>query len=586
MTSDLRRDPAAGPTWPWVVLLVLPLAGLVLLLAQPELDVHWEHHPSHFWLVLGTAAVSVVLAYVTNVVAARYRDARVVLVSLAFLSSAGFLGLHALATPGVLLADQNVGFVIATPIGLLLSAVFAAISISSLAGPNASFVLRRRSLLVGAVIALMAVWAFLSLAGLPPLDGPPPAKEALGPLTLLGVVSVIVYLLAAWRAFQLQRLRGGLVLLTIAIAFVLLAEAMIALTLSRNWRLSWWEWHIVMLLAFAAIALGARSEYQRSGSLSATFGGLYLDATLARIDRWHAGAIAAVASADERGIPAERIVADLRREGATDDDVRLLSEAARELRRLDSLFRPYLPSVVAQRIRADPAADRLGGVERDVTVLFADLAGFTTFSETRRPTEVIAMLNEFWAAIVPVIDAGGGVIEHFAGDGILAVFNAAGEQPDHAARAARTGLAILATARPLSTGHRGWPTFRIGINSGRAVVGTVGAEGRRSFATIGDTTNTAARVMAAGKPGEIVLAGATRDLLGDAVIVSSLGPTAVKGKRLPVEAWVLLGLAESIHPERVRAGAGNAGASGNAGGAAEVGHAGEAGHAGASGSDG
>jgi hypothetical protein len=92
--------------------------------------------------------------------------------------------------------------------------------------------------------------------------------------------------------------------------------------------------------------------------------------------------------------------------------------------------------------------------------------------------------------------------------------------------------------------------------------------------------------MAAGKPGEIVLAGATRDLLGDAVIVSCLGPTAVKGKRLPVGAWVLLGLADSIHPERVRAGAVDAGASGNAGGADEVGHAGDAGHAGAPGSDG
>jgi adenylate cyclase len=543
MSSDSPahdRD-EAPPPWALVVLLVLPLLGLGLVLLEPDLDIAWEHHPSHFWLVLGTAAVSVVLAYTTNVVAGRYRDARVVLVSLAFLASAGFLGLHALATPGVLLTGQNVGFVVATPVGLMLAAGFAAVSVSPWAGPHATVVLRRRSLLLGAVVAVMVVWAVFSLASLPPLDGPPPSKEALGPLTIVAAVAVIVYAFAAWRCLQLWRRRGGLVLLTIAVAFTLLAEAMIALGLSRNWHLSWWEWHVLMLLAFAAIALGARREYERSGSLTTAFGGLYLDATLARIDRWHAGAIAEVAAADQRGDSAERVLSDLRHEGATEDDVRLLHEAATELRRLDALFRPYLPSVVAQRIGTDPRVGRLGGEEREVSVLFADLAGFTTFSETRRPTEVITMLNVFWAAVVPEIDGAGGVIEHFAGDGILAIFNAAGDQPDHAQRAARAGLAIMASTGPLTSAHRGWPTFRIGINSGRAVVGNVGAEGRHSFAAIGDTTNVAARLMASGDPGQIVIADSTRRALGEAWQAVALGPTEVKGKRQPIEAWVLMG---------------------------------------------
>ena len=86
-----------------VVALALPVLGLGLLLARPELDVQWEHHPSHFWLVLATAALSVVLALGTNEAAGRRADGRIILVSLAFLVSAGFLGLHALATPGVLL---------------------------------------------------------------------------------------------------------------------------------------------------------------------------------------------------------------------------------------------------------------------------------------------------------------------------------------------------------------------------------------------------------------------------------------------------------------------------------------------------
>ena len=97
----------------------------------------WEHHPSHFWLVLGTAAVSALLAYATGAAAVRRGDARVLFVSLAFLSSAGFLGLHALATPGVLLDAPNPGFVVATPVGLALGSVLAAWSTVDLTGERA-----------------------------------------------------------------------------------------------------------------------------------------------------------------------------------------------------------------------------------------------------------------------------------------------------------------------------------------------------------------------------------------------------------------------------------------------------------------
>lgn len=542
MTNDVGTSDRAGSIpRAWTILLVLPVVGLALLLAQPQLDVMWEHHPSHFWLVLLTAGVNVALAYLTNLAAGRYRDSRLVLVSLAFLASAGFLGLHALATPGVLLPRPNTGFVIATPIGLVVASVFAAASVSPLAGPRAAMVLRWRSILLAGLIALMAGWAVLSLASLPPLDGPPPTREGAGPLTALAVVAVALYLFAAWRYVQLYRRRGGIVPLTVAVAFILLAEAMVAVVLSRNWHLSWWEWHVLMLLAFAAIALGARSEYRRSGTLTGAFGGLYLEATLARIDRWHAGAIAAVARADERGESPDRVLADLRLEGATSDDVALLLQAARELRRLDASFRPYLPSVVAQSIRRGDGATAgsLGGEERQVSVLFADLAGFTMFSETRAPTAVIAMLNEYWAAVVPVIFAAGGVIEHFAGDGVMAIFNAGGDQPDHAQRAARAALAITEAGRPLAEAHDRWPIFRVGINTGPAVVGNVGVAGRHSFAVIGNTTNVAARLMAAGDPGQVIIAGTTWEALGSGRDGVALGPTRVKGKRAPVEAWVL-----------------------------------------------
>ena len=155
----------------WLLLLVLPVVGLVLLLGEPRLDLQWEHHPSHFWLVLATAIVSVALAYVTSVVAGRQRDARLVLISLAFFSAAGFLGLHALATPGVLLAGSNKGFVIATPVGLFIASIFAACSVTALGGPRARSCSAIGPLLFAVLSVAMVVWAVLSIAGLPPLDG-------------------------------------------------------------------------------------------------------------------------------------------------------------------------------------------------------------------------------------------------------------------------------------------------------------------------------------------------------------------------------------------------------------------------------
>jgi adenylate cyclase len=541
MSAEARsRTGIDTSAWLLVLAMLLPLAGLMLLLLNPELDMEWEHHPSHFWIVLITAGVSVALAYVTNVAAGRYRDARLVLISLAFLSSAGFLGLHALATPGVLLDQPNAGFVVATPTGLVLASVLAAASTSTLAGPRARTVLRARPILLWGLVAVMIAWGVLSLTKLPPLDGPPPTKEGVGPLQVIGIVAIALYGLTAWRSVTLYWIRGGRVLLTIAIAMILLAEAMVAIVLSRNWHLSWWEWHVLMLVAFGLIAIGARDEYRRSGSLTGAFGGLYLEATLARIDRWQAAAIAAVAAAETEGGSVDRVLARLRSEGATSDEVALLAGAANELRRLDASFQPYLPSPVASRLRrqVDPSKP-LGGEERVVSVVFADLAAFTTFSETRAPTEVLGMLNAFWAVVVPVIDAAGGVIEHFAGDGIMAIFNAAGDQPDHARRAARAALAIVDAAQPLASSHPGWPTFRVGVNTGPAVVGDIGAEARRSFATIGDSTNTAARLMTAAEPGQVVVGRATWDAVGPDAVGVALGPIIVKGKREAVEAWRL-----------------------------------------------
>ena len=107
----------------WLVHVSIPAFGLWLLVENPHLDVHYEHHGVHFWLVLATASVAMALGIVLLRAARMRADARLILVSLVFQFNAGFLALHALATPGVILQTPNAGFVAATPMGLVLGGI-------------------------------------------------------------------------------------------------------------------------------------------------------------------------------------------------------------------------------------------------------------------------------------------------------------------------------------------------------------------------------------------------------------------------------------------------------------------------------
>ena len=213
-------------------------------------------------------------------------------------------------------------------------------------------------------------------------------------------------------------------------------------------------------------------------------------------------------------------------------------------RRVDDLLHRYLAPEVADAFIADPARAELGGEEAEVSVLFADLTGFTSFSERVRPDEAVAMLNRAFARAVPVVLGEGGTIVSFAGDAFMAIFNAPVRQPDHAHRAARAALALqLATVagaeEPTS------PRFRVGLNTGQALVGNIGTAELRTFTAIGDTTNLAARLQTFAPPGSVVLAERTLELLGDAANVRPLGEPDLKGKSIPVKAYELLGLRET-----------------------------------------
>ncbi|MGH3082750.1 MAG: adenylate/guanylate cyclase domain-containing protein [Gaiellaceae bacterium] len=517
----------------WTLLIAIPLGGLALLLLQPDLDVDWEHHPAHFWLVLGVSVVSVALGALTSEAATRRSDARLFLVSVAFLTSAGFLGLHALATPGVLLDLPNTGFVIATPVGLALASVFAAFSAIDLTPETAAAILRRKRLFRWGLALVLLAWGAASLAELGPLDEPLPPDKAEAREFGLAIPGVLLYGYAAYRYLELYRGRPALVLLGVTTAWILLAEAMIAVAFARSWHASWWEWHVLMAAAFAVVAFTALRERERGE----VFAGLYLDDTLGRINRRQTLAVKA-AAAEQLGQEELR-----HRFGLGAEEAAVAERAADEITTVESLLQPYLSPQLTARLRAEPEAAQLGGEEREVTILFADLQGFTAFAERHTPAEVLELLNEYWAKTVPVVfGEHGGMIERFAGDAIMVVFNAATDQPDHARRAARAGLDLQHAAREVAAGRADCPRFRVGINTGPAIVGNVGTAEQRSFTAIGDTTNLASRLQGHAEPGQVVIGDATLRAIGGDVRVEPLGELRVRGRAEPVAAHILIAL--------------------------------------------
>jgi len=221
--------------------------------------------------------------------------------------------------------------------------------------------------------------------------------------------------------------------------------------------------------------------------------------------------------------------------GISLDNVRLY-------RQLDNLFRTYMSPDVADTLRADPALAGLGGSVVELTALFADLRGFTSFSERTDPVEVMEVLNRYFGAAVPVILRNGGTVIQFVGDALLAVFDAPQPRPDHEYRAAKSALEMQEAIEAEARGRDDAPKFRIGINTGPALVGNVGSAEMRSFNVVGDAVNVASRLETASDPGQVLIGETTYAAIADRVEVEAVGPLSLKGKQHPVEAYRLLSL--------------------------------------------
>jgi len=211
------------------------------------------------------------------------------------------------------------------------------------------------------------------------------------------------------------------------------------------------------------------------------------------------------------------------------------------------IFGRYLnPKLVAEVF--DVGAMQSKNHRQEVTVLFADMVSFTSFSESTSTEEVVDVLNQHFEVFHRIIDYYGGHVDKYIGDAVMAVFNHPHEDARHARHAAKAGLAMAKACGKLGILRQsGEPiAFRTGINSGQAIVGNIGAAERLEYTVIGDAVNIASRMGGIGEANQIVLTRLTFDALGSGFTFDSIGKKDIKGIREPMECGYIRIMDEKI----------------------------------------
>jgi class 3 adenylate cyclase len=452
------RSSKIAVTIAWVFAAALPLVGLISLLLRSRLDPAWTNPRLHFGLFLFIGAAVFALAYAAGDAAEKRGDARVFLLSVAFLATGGFLMLHAIGTPGILITDDLSGFKIAISAGLVVAALLVLASAFVDLRPDLpGLVFRRRRLIRLSVIGLMVAWIVWTIAQLPPFSQSNSEGATDSLLGLLAALGAVTYASSAIRYGVVYRADMALLPASVIAACTLMAEAMIgvAATGERSWHASWWEWHGLIIAAYLVVLYAARREWSEE-----RFRRLYLSTTRER--------------------------------------------------------------------------------SQELSVLFGDLSGYTTFSERSTPLDVATMLRTYYAEATPIISGRfGGQIEQFMGDGIMATFNSRGDQPDHALRAARAAIEVQRRLGRLANANPSWPRLRIGVNTGDAVIREMGGQGYMAYAVVGDSVNVAARLEGQAPIGAVLIGTETLRCLPDGTAVEPMPGLRVKGKEAPIDAYIL-----------------------------------------------
>jgi class 3 adenylate cyclase len=229
-----------------------------------------------------------------------------------------------------------------------------------------------------------------------------------------------------------------------------------------------------------------------------------------------------------------------------------LTGEERERSRMRQIFGRYVADDVVNVLLAEDRKLDLAGEMKQVTVLFSDIRGFTTLSEKLTAHEVVEMLNAYFTRVCEPILAEGGTLDKYIGDAVMAVFGSTVSYPDHARRGLKAAIGMQKEAEGFKDWmlkrfpDRGLGEFRIGVGlyTGEALVGNIGAPKRLEFATIGDTVNAASRLEGVTKEMKVVIAAAetTVKAAGDGVKVGKIETMTVKGRAEPIRVYEILGI--------------------------------------------
>jgi adenylate cyclase len=219
------------------------------------------------------------------------------------------------------------------------------------------------------------------------------------------------------------------------------------------------------------------------------------------------------------------------------EQARLSNQLLEETRRRERLQRYHSPAVVSRILHGGAADGDLRAQEREVTVMFCDIVGFTSLCEPLQPAEAAAILNAFLTRMTDVVFAHDGTLDKFLGDALLAVFGAPFDEPQHALKAVQAALGMREALASLNAKHEG-PALqmRIAISSGVALTGDIGSPRRREFTVLGDVVNTASRIEdEIAAPGQIVISGPTYERIKGRVKVKPLGSRTLRGRTTPLD---------------------------------------------------
>lgn len=216
-----------------------------------------------------------------------------------------------------------------------------------------------------------------------------------------------------------------------------------------------------------------------------------------------------------------------------------------EKRKITAAFKKYVaPQVVDEMFKKGKYKVKLGGENRHIAVLFVDIRGFTPMSEALEPEQVVDILNSYLNLTTNSIFKNGGTLDKFIGDATMAVFNAPFDLDDYIFRAVKTAWDIVQGGNEIESKYMEKygrsVSFGVGVNCGNAVVGNIGCDFRMDYTAIGDTVNTAARLEANAKRGQVLISESVYEQVKDRVEVEPIGEIPLKGKSKGVFVYSLV----------------------------------------------